>query len=61
MRRPGEHAVDTTHSSRVESDLLEKLFRFARQDQFPNPRKQAVLLGLSAELRRAWELYEKAR
>jgi hypothetical protein len=61
MRRPREHALDTTHSSRVDADRLEKLFRFARQDQFTNPRRQAVLVLLSAELRRAWECYEKVR
>jgi hypothetical protein len=43
-------------SSDVDAELLERLFRYAREDHFVATRRPAVLVSL-----REWERYEKTR
>ena len=61
MKRSVVHPTHVTPSGCVNAELLERLFRNARQDHFTASRRQAVLMSLCAELRHTWERYEKVR
>lgn len=56
MKARDERRSDTTRSSKVDAELLERLFRYAREDHFVATRRPAVLVKL-----REWERYEKVR
>ena len=61
MKKPHEASMHRPPSSLVDAQLLRKLFRYAREDSYEASRNQTMLVRFCAELRHAWERYEKIR